>query len=379
MEAQILPGAWLVASATHGYTTDNCHQHQRADDGRPTVAPIEPGEHSPSILRSRRTDRSRSLFNAGPCSIPVRGRRSCFDRHAGAVQPSCDERRHHQTGDRGRRQAGRPSTRVCRMVGTMKRFIRRNALGLVLVTTFLVVWLVGQTTTGLHVYNQQRSDAGLPTVGWSTYLTTAHFGEAVFESWKAEFLQDAVVRRVHRRFVQTARLREVQRPESQPQALDDEPRQPSQRSRRAVAGAAGRAMAQPVPELAADGVCALVQRVRLPCTRSAGAHDYSAEQAPARRDTTVSMLAYLGTERNSGSSRSRTGKASSWRWLAMVVLSIFLRHTGARPNPSLSTHGTDRRRRRKVRAESSAELRVLTPNGSRSKLRPGRGRTCCGP
>jgi hypothetical protein len=48
-------------------------QHQCADDGRPTVVPVEPGEHSPSILRSRRTDRSRLLLNVRPCSTPVRG------------------------------------------------------------------------------------------------------------------------------------------------------------------------------------------------------------------------------------------------------------------------------------------------------------------
>jgi hypothetical protein len=66
----------------------------------------------------------------------------------------------------------------------LPRLIRRNALGLVLVTTFLVIWLVGQTTTGLHLYNQQRQEAGLATVGWSAYLRSAHFGEATFENWE---------------------------------------------------------------------------------------------------------------------------------------------------------------------------------------------------
>jgi hypothetical protein len=108
------------------------------------------------------------------------------------------------------------------MLGTMNRFIRRNALGLVLVTTFLVVWLVGQTTTGLHVYNQQRSDAGLPTVGWSTYLTTAHFGEATFENWESEFLQMAAF------VVLTVKLRQWGSAESKPLEgetdVDEDPR-----------------------------------------------------------------------------------------------------------------------------------------------------------
>jgi Domain of unknown function (DUF6766) len=59
----------------------------------------------------------------------------------------------------------------------VKRFLRNNALGIVLVVTFLVIWLVGQTVAGLQVYNQQRLDAGLATIGWARYLTTSHFGE----------------------------------------------------------------------------------------------------------------------------------------------------------------------------------------------------------
>ena len=104
----------------------------------------------------------------------------------------------------------------------MKRFIRHNALGLVLVTTFLLVWLVGQTTAGLHVYNQQRIDAGLPTVRWSTYLTTAHFGEATFENWESEFLQMAMF------VVLTVKLRQWGSAESKPlegeTEADEDPR-----------------------------------------------------------------------------------------------------------------------------------------------------------
>jgi hypothetical protein len=74
----------------------------------------------------------------------------------------------------------------------VKRFVRNNGLGLVLVATFLVIWLAGQTSAGLRVYNQQRLDAGLPPIGWPRYLTTSHFGEATFENWESEFLQMAM-------------------------------------------------------------------------------------------------------------------------------------------------------------------------------------------
>ena len=92
----------------------------------------------------------------------------------------------------------------------VKQFVRRNALGLVLVATFLLVWLVGQTTAGFHVYNQERVDAGLPTIGWSRYLTTSHFGEATFENWESEFLQMAMF------VVLTVKLRQWGSAESKP-------------------------------------------------------------------------------------------------------------------------------------------------------------------
>jgi hypothetical protein len=92
----------------------------------------------------------------------------------------------------------------------MKRFLRNNALSLVLVIAFLVIWLVGQTTSGLHVFNQQRADAGLAPVTWPAYLTTSHFGEATFENWESEFLQMGMY------VVLTVRLRQWGSAESKP-------------------------------------------------------------------------------------------------------------------------------------------------------------------
>ena len=92
----------------------------------------------------------------------------------------------------------------------MKRFLRNNALGIVLVLVFLAVWLVGQTIAGLQVYNQQRTDAGLSTIGWTRYFTTSHFGEATFENWESEFLQMAMY------VVLTVKLRQWGSSESKP-------------------------------------------------------------------------------------------------------------------------------------------------------------------
>ena len=104
----------------------------------------------------------------------------------------------------------------------VKRFLRNNGLGVVLVATFLAIWLAGQTTAGLHVYNQQRLDAGLTTVSWAHYLTTSHFGEATFENWESEFLQMAMY------VVLTVKLRQWGSAESKPvdedADADNEPR-----------------------------------------------------------------------------------------------------------------------------------------------------------
>jgi len=72
----------------------------------------------------------------------------------------------------------------------MRGFIRNNGLSLVLCAIFIGC-LVGQIITGVRVYNNDQRDHQQPTVALSTYLTTGHFVEAVFENWESEFLQDA--------------------------------------------------------------------------------------------------------------------------------------------------------------------------------------------
>jgi hypothetical protein len=72
----------------------------------------------------------------------------------------------------------------------MRRFIRDNSLSLVLLAVFIVT-LLGQSITGFEVYNDDQRNHNQPTITFSTYFTTGHFVEAVFENWESEFLQDA--------------------------------------------------------------------------------------------------------------------------------------------------------------------------------------------
>ena len=70
----------------------------------------------------------------------------------------------------------------------VRRFLRDHALSLVLGSLF-VVFVGAQAGVGFRVYNEEQRDHHEATVGFGTYLTTAHFGEAVFENWESEFLQ----------------------------------------------------------------------------------------------------------------------------------------------------------------------------------------------
>lgn len=70
----------------------------------------------------------------------------------------------------------------------MRRFWKNNSLSIVLFGLFFVV-MVGQSVTGFQTYNDERSDHGQLKIGYDEYLTSGHFGEAIFENWESEFLQ----------------------------------------------------------------------------------------------------------------------------------------------------------------------------------------------
>ena len=70
----------------------------------------------------------------------------------------------------------------------MRAFVRNNAITLVVGLMFVVA-LGGQVLTGWSVYNEDQQEHGEQPVGLPAYLTTGHFGEAVFENFESEFLQ----------------------------------------------------------------------------------------------------------------------------------------------------------------------------------------------
>ena len=72
----------------------------------------------------------------------------------------------------------------------LRRIWHDHGLSIVLVILFLVT-LGGQTLTGWRAHNHDQREHGEAAIGLSEYLTSGHFGEAVFENFESEFLQMA--------------------------------------------------------------------------------------------------------------------------------------------------------------------------------------------
>ncbi len=72
----------------------------------------------------------------------------------------------------------------------MKRWLKENSLGLVLIFLFLLL-IFGQFMTGFKQYNDEQQEHGQPEITYSEYVGNGHFIEATFENWESEFLQMA--------------------------------------------------------------------------------------------------------------------------------------------------------------------------------------------
>jgi hypothetical protein len=203
----------------------------------------------------------------------------------------------------------------------VKNFVRDNSLTLVMTGLFLFA-LAGQTVSGFADYNDEQVEHGELAVSIGQYLTTGHFGEAVFENWESEFLQMGLF------VLLTVWLRQKGSPESKSlDGIESVDRQPDP-SRRGA----------PWP-VRTGGIAATIYRHSLAIALLAlfavsfmlhvvtGAAAFSAEQI-AHGGAGVSPLGYLTT--------SRLWFESFQNWQsefmsigALVVLAIFLREKGS--------------------------------------------------
>src|SRR5688572_15381252 len=72
----------------------------------------------------------------------------------------------------------------------MNNKLRDNSLSLVMFGLFFL-FLIGQSITGLHEYNEDQKEHRQSEVSYVEYLGSGHFLETVFENWESEFLQMA--------------------------------------------------------------------------------------------------------------------------------------------------------------------------------------------
>jgi hypothetical protein len=71
------------------------------------------------------------------------------------------------------------------------RSTRDRGLSLVTFALFLT-FLVAQSVTGWHTFNEEQRDHGEPEVSYPAYFGEGHFYQATFENWESEFLQMAL-------------------------------------------------------------------------------------------------------------------------------------------------------------------------------------------
>jgi hypothetical protein len=108
----------------------------------------------------------------------------------------------------------------------MRRFLRDNALSLMMFGCFLVFW-AAQSVSGWHADNADNRQHHQPLETYPNYLTTGHFVEATAENWESEFLQMSGY------VFLTAFLRQRGSPESKPpegDASDQDPRDAGDRN-----------------------------------------------------------------------------------------------------------------------------------------------------
>jgi hypothetical protein len=199
----------------------------------------------------------------------------------------------------------------------IKRKLRNSSLSIVLATLFLI-FLVGQSVTGLRYYNQEQREHGQETTTYLRYLTSGHFLEAVGENWESEFLQMAMFAFL------TVFLYQKGSAESNDPDKDEPQRPKGPGSPWAVrVGGVVEAVYNHSLSIALFALFIISFLVHL----FAGAKEYQQDQV-AHGESMPRMIEYLGT--------SRFWFESFQNWqseflaiLAMVVLTIWLREKGS--------------------------------------------------
>jgi hypothetical protein len=189
-------------------------------------------------------------------------------------------------------------------------------------TGLFLLTLAGQIVSGLAVYNDDQVEHGSETVGLVEYVTTGHFGEALFENWESEFLQMGLF------VLLTVSLRQKGSPESKPLEGDEKVDRKANPKRRGApwpvrAGGAIGTLYENSLSIALLALFALSFALHV----GTGAAEYSAEQV-AHGSAAVSVGEYLATPRLWFES-FQNWQSEFMAIGALAVLSIFLRQRGS--------------------------------------------------
>ena len=206
----------------------------------------------------------------------------------------------------------------------MRRILRENGLSIVLFALFFFS-VAGQSITGFHQYNQDQQEHQQSTIGFTEYLASGHFIEAIFENWESEFLQMGMY------VLLTAFLFQRGSPESkkldEKEAVDHDPKKSPKKSKDVPWPVRRGGL---ILKLYENSLCLalfLLFFLSFLLHAAGGAKEFGQEQIE-HGGQAVSMIQYLGT--------SRFWFESFQNWQSeflsvavLIVFSIYLRQKGS--------------------------------------------------
>jgi hypothetical protein len=207
----------------------------------------------------------------------------------------------------------------------MRRFFKDNGLSLVLFVLFFFSFILGQSITGQHEYNEDQREHGHPTISYFEYLGSSHFLEATMENWESEFLQMFAFI-ILTTFLYQKGSAESKKPD-EPSPVDRDPAK-SKNKKDAPWPVLRGGIILKVYEWSLSLVFFLLFAVAFFLHAVGGAAEYNQQQTDHLAGQQVTVLGYMGT--------SRFWFESFQNWQseflaigAMVVLTIFLRQKGS--------------------------------------------------
>ena len=211
------------------------------------------------------------------------------------------------------------------------QLLYENGLTLVLMGLF-VVFMLGQTATGLREHNKEIEEHGQPKVSLAQYLVSGHFAEATAENWESEFLQMAMF------VLLTVCLRQKGSPESKPlegeEDVDEDPAEKRDDPRAPWPVRKGGFILW-VYSHSLSLAFATLFLLSLAVHAWGGAKDYTEEQA-AKGEAGASMLQYVGTSRFWFES-FQNWQSEFLSLAAMVYLGVYLREKGSAESKPVAT------------------------------------------